>query len=544
MSEHQWYLGIQRSAALRGRRRDRVRDTVASPARVLLGIDEAHRPPRLVVLLRTGEGPHLTQRLRLPTEYLDLVGNRRLVRIKGAGDPTAVTLGESRKARARELLRDRRVWRLYRAYRLANVETARTQVEALSRLLDRLGLSVSEAIYLGRYEPARLETLLYQWVEKRTKEGRLSSTLGNALVPLRALLDKENVPFYNWPRFRKRGAPSLATERIPTSQELGQICANLEPRWRAAALLMAQSGLRPGVLCKNAARNGVKALQLKHLPDLKLKPRPHFERIPFQINVPAELSKAGQAYLTFGGQEAAEALLAYLRGRTKPVLVNHWRVVRKHRERLTPESYVIAGTLAGKRRDYAGNLVAVLTLGDSLRRGIQKVQPEGVRWRPYVLRHYFATRLLSAEHHGMMFRDVREYMLGHNTGAAGRYILGKRLGEEVIDEMRSIYAKALPYLETPRTVPQAETGRRIKRRPSGPDPTRTLIDREKGRFPGPIDSEFVDRLSRGLRVTDDEHPRQQVVPIAEGRRLVKQGWQFVGKLGQGEIVVRSPQLRS
>ena len=535
-----WIRLSDGSVHLRSVRHPRASGAVVRPLRVLLGIDERHRPPRLVILLRPKRGPSLTQGVQLPEEYLDLLGIRSPPRDGGVDNPIMTTPDQPRKERVKVLLRDDRVRRWYRGYHMANPVIATGQLRGLSRLLDNLGLSASAAIYLGRYEPARLGSLLDQWVAKRRRGGRQASYLKNTLVPLRAIFERERVPFYDWPRLKVLGAPTLASERVPTPQELGRICSGLEPQWRAAALLIAQSGLRPGVLCKNPARSGVQALQLKHLPDLKLKPRRHFERIPFRIDVPAELSKIGQSYLTFGGQEAADALLAYLDGRTKPVIVDHHRIVKQHRERISPESYVIAGREAGKKLVRAGHPVYEFVLSASIRRGIRKVQPEGVRWRPYVLRTYFSTRLFLAECRGLILRDVREYLLGHSTGSSGRYVLGKKLGEDIIEEMRSMYVKALPFLETPRTIRNTGDGRNSKFQDLGPSPAGLLTPEEKERFPGLSDPEFVDRLSHGLRGVEDELPQQQVVPIAEGRRLVKQGWIFVGKLGAGEVVVRSP----
>ena len=535
----QWIRLSDGSVHPRSVRGQRTSSAVVRPLRILLGVDEGHRPPRLVILLRPRRGPGHTQGVQLPDDYLDLLGVRRSVRSREADHPIVVAPDESRKERLKGLLRDDRVRRWYRGYRMVNSVTASGQLRCLSRLLDALGLSASAAIHLGRYEPARLGSMLDRWVEKRRKEGRQVSYLKNTLVPLQAIFERERVPFYDWPKLKVLGAPTLSSERVPTPQELRRICSVLEPQWRAAALLTAQSGLRPGVLCMNPARSSVKALQLKHIPDLKLKPRRHFERIPFRIDVPAELSKNGQSYLTFGGQEAADALLAYLDERTKPVIYGHYRMVKRHRERLTPESYVLAGKVAGKKLVRAGHLVHECVLSASIRRGIRKVQPEGVRWPPYVLRNYCSTRLFLAECRGLILRDVREYLLGHSTGTSGRYVLGKKLGEDVIEEMRSMYVKALPFLETPRTVRNSEDARKAKPRDLEPAPAGILTAEEKERFPALTDVELVDRLSRGLRDIDDELPRQQVVSIAEGRRLVKQGWQFVGKLGTGEVVVRS-----
>ena len=157
-----------------------------------------------------------------------------------------------------------------------------------------------------------------------------------------------------------------------------------------------------------------------------------------------------------------------------------------------------------------------------------------------MLRDYFSTRLLLAEFRNLIKRDVREYMLGHNTGVSGRYNVGKRLPDEIIDEMRSMYASALPFLETPRTVRGMEDERRKGPSLAEPLPTEAFTTQERERFPGRTDAEIVDELSRGLRESPGETARQQVVPTAEAKRLMKQGWRFVSRFGPGEVVVRSP----
>ena len=531
--------------ALERMRTHGTRGSSSDQLRALLGIDEGSRRPKLVVLLGLDRGPSDVEWIQLPAEYIDLAGNRQLLRRIRTRKPIRVDPGGSRKERARELLKDDRVKRWVEWNASMNRETAERRLGDLSRILDGMALSVEQALELGRNDPGKLEDLLRKWVEKRKREGRQSGTLLLLLGSLRDLFTKEGVPFRAWPKIRHLGSPTLTSERVPTSSELQLICAQLEPRSKAAALLIAQAGLRPGVLCRSDARVGAKALQLKHLPDLKLKPRRHFERIPFRIDVPAELSKMGRSYLTFGGQEAADALLAYLDGRRKPVFDMIRRVRTRNRETLRPKSYVIAarhsGKLTGKAAYHVGDPVEVKVILASIRKGMRKVQPEGVRWRPYVLRHYFSTRLLLAELRGLMKRDVREHMLGHTTGVSGRYNLGKRLPDEIVDEMRSMYANSLPFLETPRTVRDAEDLRRRKGpRLVRPLTTGVLTPQEKERFPGLTDAEFVDELSRGLNERGGETARQQVVPIAEAKRLMKQGWQFVSRFGAGEVVVRSP----
>src|SRR5208337_3179854 len=90
---------------------------------------------------------------------------------------------------------------------------------------------------------------------------------------------------------------------------LRRVLDRLSPRGRVMALLMAHSGLRPGVM---GGYGGSDGLSLGDLPELKLGRRPSFGTVPFVIRVPARLSKTRKMYTTFGSQELASALLGYL----------------------------------------------------------------------------------------------------------------------------------------------------------------------------------------------------------------------------------------
>ena len=74
--------------------------------------------------------------------------------------------------------------------------------------------------------------------------------------------------------------------------------------------------------------------------------------------------------------------------------------------------------------------------------------PDGVRWRPYVLRAYCSTRLLMAEGAGKITHDLREAILGHDVGVAARYNVGKRWGEDLLKEARASFRRCEPYLST------------------------------------------------------------------------------------------------
>jgi hypothetical protein len=73
----------------------------------------------------------------------------------------------------------------------------------------------------------------------------------------------------------------------------------------------------------------------------------------------------------------------------------------------------------------------------------------GFDWRPYVLRRYFDTRMMLAEADGIIIKDWRTFWTGHKGNIEAVYTVNKGLSEDVIEGMRSAYAKAAEkYLVT------------------------------------------------------------------------------------------------
>jgi len=406
--------------------------------------------------------------------------------------------------------------------KLKNPTTAGVYLGNYNRLLEALDLSTSDLLTMAREEPAQLEHRLIEWVNERRKEGRIDAYLGQILAALRSFFTHQKVAFDDWPDLKLLSAASLSNERVPTNQELALIGATLSLRFRTAAFLVAQTGIRLGVLCDNEARtNGAKALQLRHLPDLILKPTSHFVKVPFQIAVPEELSKTGKGYITFGGQEVAGLLLSHF----------------KERRHLNPESYVITG----ERRDYLDVPITRATLSQALRLGMKKVMPEGVHWRPYVLRSYFSTQLYLAEGRGLITRDLREEMMGH-TDVSSRYNVGKKWTEDMLREARETYSKCSPFLETnQQATAQAVTDVRQMNRTfiEGNPILRLLSSRQKERLVGLTPMELIKEVTQRMK-PEPEVPRQKDFPNSDVPAMLAKGWTVAAPLGSDKMVLNAP----
>ncbi len=141
--------------------------------------------------------------------------------------------------------------------------------------------------------------------------------------------------------------------------------------------------------------------------------------------------------MTFGTPEAADAVLSYPGER------------QAAGEKLTPASPLVALSSLGARNTgdkEVGAFVTTKSVVDSIRKALQSVCPEGVRWRPYVLRSYCSTQLLI----GRMDHDTRDAILGHALGGSGHYNLRKRLADHVVEAMRTEYERAMRALLTAR----------------------------------------------------------------------------------------------
>ncbi|MGI0053805.1 MAG: hypothetical protein ACRECR_06090 [Thermoplasmata archaeon] len=304
------------------------------------------------------------------------------------------------------------------------------------------------------------------------------------------------------------------------------------------ALFIAHSGVRPAVL---GSYGGEAGLTLGDLPELELGKHLKFQEIPFVVRVPAALSKTRQSYVTFGTDQLASALLAYLSFR------------REHGEVLGPSSPVIApGSMRGaaaKSRESARvhrAFIATKNVVEEVRDALHATVPEGVTWRPYVLRSYCSTRLLLAEGHGLVSRDLRKALLGHDGGIASRYNVGKRWGEELLAEARREYGRAASFLETGRPREEPDLLQQTKAfilEAVGLDTT------EASKFAGKSKEEVLAEVRRRLGAnsagpapTTPEAARaatDRLVSVADAERLLGAGWIWLGSVGD-RVAVRGP----
>ena len=406
--------------------------------------------------------------------------------------------------------------------------TADGYVRRLALFCDIAGVSPAELVRRARARPESVRRLLSDYAAAQQARGRSPAYIRKVLFALRSWLDHNGVEFTRLPKIGGRDGVTIENERVPSAEDLRRLLGVLSARGRVCALLMAQSGVRPGVLGSIDASDGLRFADLPEFDLTKLE----FGRVPFVVRVRSTRDKTGKGYLTFGGSELAEAILSYV----------HERVARG--ESLTPASPLVGALGPGVGREgkgpkLAGTFVSTKSITEDLREGIHR---SGLSFRPYVLRARFATACLLGEQHGTVTRDVREFWMGHDLGSVqNRYTLGKRLTDETIEAMRSAYERSLPFvsaLQAPRT--SNEEVYKVILEMAGLDGTE--VDKL-----GPLNSEVVlEALHRAREASASADApgvpgQQKVVDVTAAESWIGKGWQFVAPLNGSKVVIQAPE---
>ena len=421
----------------------------------------------------------------------------------GEADPT------ERQVHLATLRADRDIQAWFKDHR--STHTAEVQLQQLELFLRQTGTSPEELVALGRAQRKSpevkdrgLSQLVQKWVDSERKAGRPDSYIATNWAAVRSWL-KFNEAAPQWaPKLRIRRGTTLGNETVPNPQELGRILSVLNSRDRVIALTMAHSGLRPGVLGNRYETSG---LRLRDLPDLDIR-RLEFRVVPFRVAVPADLSKSGSEYMTFGSSEVASAITGYLTER------------RHRKEVLGPDSSLVRSepkTSLNHRREF----LSEKSIGTQLRKGMAKVCPKGRRWRAYVLRSYFSSQMESAERAGKTTRTFREAMMGHTTDIEFAYHLGKKLSPEKVEEMRAAYRRAEPFLLI---APGSSWAT------SNAEAYRVLLsawytDAEIGKIDLEDSAVVIEAIRKGAaKGAATLEPRQRLIPEADLPRFLAEGW--------------------
>lgn len=404
--------------------------------------------------------------------------------------------------------------------------TASVNLRRLGLLFHQLDLAPRELLTLAKHHPEQLRSRFVAYAKRMMAEGRTGAYVAKMFSGPRSWLDYHRVTFDGYPKLKVIQGETIREERVPTPQELRRILSLYTPRGRVVALMMAHAGVRPGVL---ANIDGSEGLTLGDLRDLHLSPKPDFTKVPFHIVVPARLSKNSHEYHTFGTEELAEAILAYLGERDA------------RGEKLTAKSPLVTvepmGARTKLRQGSETGFITTPKMMETLRAGLWSV----LKARTYIFRSYASTQLWVASNHGKITRDAVEAIMGHDLGVAGRYNLGKKLHPALVEELREAYDRCQPYLTTLPVKDEAATQARIaKVMLLGLGYTEEELES--------VDFDSLDMATFQGLVTRKVPPavapaKQRLVEADELPRYLEEGWTVVTVVNDHQVVLNPPASR-
>ena len=339
-----------------------------------------------------------------------------------AHEPKNAVKRESRHVR---LLKNAKVALWYRQARRGSESTAQVRLAVIGRFLEQHQMTPTKLFAL---KADGITELVDEFVEQNAAK---PNVVRETVKAVKSLLAANGMVFSR--KIKLPRARIITEQRIITQDELRSVLAGANLRARVAIVLLAQSGQRLEVL-----GDGKDGLRLEDIVDLEVKDgNISWKHIPARFIVRDTLSKTGIPYFSFLSNEAVQYVEAYLRARML------------HGEHLTPRSVLIGPV---KTNGWHGKLtekfeggtqpISRANISDAIRTAMRRA---AVNERPYALRSFFASQAARCR---QLSPDVREFLMGHNSGISKTYTLNKRLPEETIEEMRSAYAKSLPLLET------------------------------------------------------------------------------------------------
>ena len=331
-----------------------------------------------------------------------------------------------------KLLSDENIRRWYENHYSASPHTAIPCLYRLSRFSERAGIGPEALVKLDQ---KKLEDTTQDVVRQMEREGRAPDYIHGVITAIKSWLKHNEREIKRDIRIKGIGESRIqSTEKVPETSKLAEIQAVATMRGKVSSSFMAFSGVRPEVL---GDRDGTNGLVLSDIPELDINAL-QFRVIPAQVIVRREISKVRHQYFTFLNQKGCDYLLAYLKQRVQ------------EGEKLGPDSPVIKSDSRKKEAASTNKtnikfFVCTQNITEELKRAIRKA---GLNERPYVLRSYFASHLLSAELDNKMNTDIRAFFEGHKGGIERVYTTGKHnLPKDMMVKVRNQYIQGSPYLD-------------------------------------------------------------------------------------------------
>jgi hypothetical protein len=333
------------------------------------------------------------------------------------------------------LLSDSNVKRWYENLRSGSAHTADVALRRLSRFCE---LASTDHEALVKLEQKQLEDLVQDVVRRLENENAAPDYIQGIIKGTKSWLKHNDRELKRSIKIKDQGVPvTLAEEKVPEPTQLQEVLSAGTQRAKVSASFMAFCGVRPEVL---GNKDGTDGLVLGDLPDLDVDALT-FRSMPAQVVVRRELSKVRHQYFTFVNEKACEYLLSYLQAR------------RGNGEKIGLQSPVIRADegqkiayLKSRGKKPESFFICTANIESEVRRAIRRA---GYDWRPYILRSFFDSHLLTAELQGRVTSTARALFMGHKGDIERKYTLNKRrLPKELFDMMKDQYLKGSAFLVT------------------------------------------------------------------------------------------------
>lgn len=379
------------------------------------------------------------------------------------------------------LLENKDIKRWYDNLARSSGVTAEVRLRKLGRFCENNKITPKELIELGLQDPRAVADLLEDTITTMEKQKHAPQYIKAVMTAVKSWLHHFDIEVKRRIKISNVDAtPTLADERVPDATELAELFNRANLRSGAIMALMGKAGLRPEVIGNHDATDG---LVIKDLPELEIVHGiARFTEKPSKIVVRRNLSKAGHSYFSFITEAGAEKILAYI----------NQRIIDG--EVFSPESPVIA-PFSKYRRFRGKNEGRKFLTTPVIERDVRDTMRPRFKWRPYVLRAFFDTQLLIAESRGKIAHDFRVFFMGHSGSIEAKYTTNKNILPKVLmDEMREAFRKSQEFLDFQTNTEQ-----------------------------------------------DKKIIQQRVVTEDEFEKLVTEGWQYLGTLPNGKIVIKNEQ---
>lgn len=437
------------------------------------------------------------------------------------------------KTRHQILLNNNLVRRWYENLKARSEITADNYLRNLGLWLERTELTPNSLLEISQRNYEDLKNRISDQIRLMENRGKAGSYISVSLKPLVSFLKFHNIQIRLQINIKNENR-NLTTEneRIPTREELSSIMRNATPRSRLEIALMSYSGLRPESIGTYRGNDGLK---IEDIRDLKIEnSKATFTRIPALITIRPELSKAGHQYFSFLTEEGCIYATEYLNSRLSS------------KEELKGASPLIKPDENKSRKETGNHFLETQLVSREIKKAISKA---GFKWRPYVLRAYFATNLDLAENKGDISHSWRQFFMGHKGDIEATYSTRKKLSDDIIDEMREAYKRCEKYFTTQTEGRQKENlGKKLREYAIMMFETTfnvSLKTEKKDELYKLSLEEFQEDLKRIAKEkkpeTINRGNRQQIILLSEIEKYINEGWEYVTTLPEGKAIIKIPK---